>query len=111
MMRAMTAVESDVIQFVARETSARADRLSLKTDLGQDLGVDGDDGTDLMCRFAARFAVDLADFDAKKYFGPEAGFNPLMLLWPAWWRARRLTSLTIADLVRSAEAKRWAPAT
>lgn len=97
-----------MIEFVARETSVPAHRLSLQTDVGRDLGVDGDEGIDLMLHFAARFAVDLARFDAAEHFGPEAAFNPLALLRPSWWRARRrMRPVTVGDLVRAAVMKRW----
>jgi hypothetical protein len=96
----------DVIQFLAREISANPDRLGL--DVAGNLGIDGDDGLELMRKFAVMFDVDLSEFDPADHFGPEGGFNPLMLLWPAWRRARRrMRPLTVADFVRAAEARRW----
>lgn len=46
-------------------------KLSLATDVARDLGIDGDDATDLMAEFSARFGTDMNGYDAYRYFVPE----------------------------------------
>ena len=98
----MGPMEEGIIAFVARKTSAPLARLSSVTRFREDLGVDGDDGIELMARFAADFGVDLTDFSPAKHFGPEAAWNPFAFLFRP-----KLKPITIADLVRAAEGKRW----
>jgi hypothetical protein len=95
----------DLIAFVARELSVSPERIRLSTRLGKDLGVDGDDGLEVMARFAETFGVDLSALKPEAYFGPE-GINPLWLLSPSWWR-RKYKEITIQDLLDAARAGVW----
>lgn len=98
-----------LLQILIRdETGASHPHLTPDTRLGRDLGIDGADGTDLMRRFAEEFKVDLTNFRASDYFGPEASFNPFAMLSPTWWRRRRaLKDLCIEDLIVAARSGRW----
>lgn len=51
--------------------------LTPETRINLDLGVDGDDGAELLIAFADRFGVDMAAFHHVRYFGPEAGASPM----------------------------------
>ena len=51
--------------------------MTLETRINLDLGVDGDDGAELLDAFAKRFAVDIESFANARYFGPEAGASPM----------------------------------
>jgi hypothetical protein len=77
--------------------------------LGKDLGIDGDDGVELMENFSKEFQVDLSTFQFDKYFGIESGFNPIMWVLSIFFCSSilKLESLTVQDLVDSAKAKRW----
>jgi hypothetical protein len=90
-------------------------RLRLDTTLLGDLGIDGDDGLELMADFGRKFNVDLMQFEPSKHFGPEGGcFPPLALyvLLRTWvmgdpHEAVGLLPISIRDLVRAAEAGKW----
>ena len=92
--------------FIAEFSSVRKDRISAETRINGDLGIDGDDGEELLEAFCARFGVDARLFPRDKYFGPEAGANPLSLILCI---ARRVTTgswsglspLTVNDLVKA----------
>ena len=107
-------LELRVIEFVAGFTGASIASVDLDTLINEDLGIDGDDGTDLLEEFAERFSVDLGAC-SKTYFGPE-GFSP-MLPWYAirefvsglfgWPRLFPLEPLPVRTLVESARAGAW----
>lgn len=55
---------------------------SKTTRIAEDLGIDGQDGIELLELIAKEFSLNMNGFDWVKYFAPE-GCNPLiLLLWP-----------------------------
>ncbi len=97
-----------VMQMIADQTGFRRSGLRLEMDLARGLGVDGDDARELLVRFSDDFEVNLVNLKVPRHFGPEAGFNPLALLRPSWWRWRReRVPTTIADLVQAARTRTW----
>ena len=75
---------AQVLAFVAHKIGVKPARLSLRSSLFHDLGVDGSDAEDLFEAFAHEFRVDLGAIRWDQHFGPEASFNPLCLLLPSW---------------------------
>ena len=106
----MAVLPSDrLLDFVAAELGVERSRLHPSTRL-DDLGVDGDDGYDLLVAFSKTFSVDLKGIDFGLYFGPEAGPNPIAWLW--WlltWSWPRYVPITLQDLQASVSAGRWIP--
>jgi len=106
-----------IAAFVADEVGVPRGRVCWSTRLLGDLGVDGMDAHNLMERFAAEFHVDLGEYEHDRYFGPEAGTNPVAFLWmvlvnllaPTPEQAAGLRPLTIGDLAAAASAGRWMP--
>lgn len=108
-----------VFDFVAEHRSVDRSRLSGATTLFGDLGIDGDDGYELLLAFSRRFDVDMTACDANRYFGPEGGcmpIAPLYWLFTAYRRKRYgmteeescgLTAVTIDDLVAAAVSGKW----
>ncbi len=106
--------------FVAEETrvsSKKLTKLTPDTDLSEGLGIAGDDGYDLLEAFCEAFEIkNISEIDPYEYFGPE-GCDPFyiyVLLYYLVFNREKLndsgqTSLTMRDLVKSAEAKRWIP--
>ncbi len=111
-------IEEEVVAFVADFTRHPIERIKPQTTLFGELGIDGDDGDEILTAFMKRFAVDMTSYRGV-HFGPE-GFIP----WaPLYWlvllmRSRvekpstpesraRLVPITIQDLIDSAKAKRW----
>ena len=97
-----------VVSVIARQTGYPQSQLSPRTDLFRDLGVDGEDVRDLLLRLGKEFGINLQDVRFDRHFGPEAGFNPLAMFLPGWWRWRReRMPVTIADLVEAARTQTW----
>lgn len=48
--------------------------IAYSTSINIDLGVDGDDGVDLIKDFGKEFSIDISSFNHDEYFGPELGF-------------------------------------
>lgn len=106
--------------FVAEETRVspkKLTKLTPDTDLFEGLGIAGDDGYDLLEAFCEAFGIEnMSEIDPYEYFGPE-GCNPFdiyVLLYYLVFNREKLndfgqTSLTMRDLVKSAEARRWIP--
>jgi acyl carrier protein len=66
---------AEITEFIAKFVGVPAERLSASTTLFGDLGVDGQDGSDLLVAFGQRFSVDLSYVDLRRHFGNE-------WLWP-----------------------------
>ena len=79
-------MQNEVIEFIAEFTGTKKSEITLDTLVNDDLGVDGDEGSNFLLEFSTRFNVDLSAID-KVYFGPE-GFNPFTILFQgvsAFW--------------------------
>lgn len=102
--------------FVAEFWSTSEEKLKPGTLLADDLGIAGDDGYELLEAFCEEFEIEnMCEIDASEYFGTE-GFNPFeiyVILYYWIFDKEKFdnygsdTSLTLRDLVKSAEAKRW----
>ena len=57
-------LNDQIIEFIAEQTGIKRERLSLEKTLFGDLGVDGQDGWELMDEFGKRFKVDISCFRA-----------------------------------------------
>jgi len=110
-------LESRVRAFVVRATSARVEKVSLDATLFADLGVDGDDGLELIDAFGKEFDVDISTFDHGKHFGPEAGGCgcPFLLALFQYFRSPKrdghaaavVEPISVRDLVEAAHEGRW----
>jgi acyl carrier protein len=70
-----------VIDLICRCRGNARWKVTLDAELGDDLGIDGDDAAELLGAFAEEFKVDLSAFDFDAHFGPEAGFNPFVRIY------------------------------
>jgi len=113
-----TDLEERVKTLVARETSMRIERISLKTRIAQDIGCDGDDAAELFEAFAKEFDVDLTGIQWNKHFcgeglPPGGLFGVLVAVFGWAVRGKSLCDddflepITLGDLVEAATAKRW----
>jgi acyl carrier protein len=93
-------MREQVFEFVAAKTLRDPDSISEDSNF-YDLGIDGDDATELLEAFAEHFEVDMNGFVARLYYGPEASWIPFIL------GRRPKKELTIDLLIRAAEAHRW----
>ncbi|PKM04302.1 MAG: hypothetical protein CVV16_05455 [Gammaproteobacteria bacterium HGW-Gammaproteobacteria-6] len=107
-------MESEIIVFVSEFTGVKAEKLSPDTLINFDLGVDGDDGAELLEEFSTRFGVDLSQI-SETYFGPEGFSVGFVVLWPYYlyrrikgYKPKGLAPLPVRLLIRSAESGKWA---
>ena len=102
--------------FVAEFWSTPEEKLKPETLLADDLGIAGDDGYELLEAFCEKFEIqNMCEIDSSEYFGTE-GCNPFeiyVMLYYWMFDKEKFdnygsdTSLTLHDLVKSAEAKKW----
>jgi len=96
-----------VVDLIHRHRNEPRHKISLDTELGDDLLIDGDDARDLLVDFAKEFEVDIRNFDFDAYFGPEAGFNPFVwLYWKVTGKSHTFKPLTVRALVIAAMLRR-----
>ena len=69
--------------------------------LVEDLGIEGDDGMELIIEFGNRYNVDMNELDPTRYFPPE-GFSLLDL-----FRPQSFVTLRVRDLVERLAGGRW----
>jgi len=102
-------LENDVLEFVSNRLAVPSAKLSMTTRLGADLGLDGDDASEFMAEFAAKFDVDLSEFVFDDYFAVETAFNPIGFLFRLFRKgeATTVTDVTIDDLNQAAGSKNW----
>ena len=101
---------------VVEQTGALEKKINPDARLEDDLGITGDDGYELLEAFCEEFEIqNMCEIDPYEYFVPE-GCNPFEVyveLYHLIFDREKLddsrTPLTLRDLVKSAEAKRWIP--
>ena len=92
-----------LVDFIREESGVSfSETITAHTRLQDDLGVYGDDATDLLLAYAKAFHVDITQFPAADYFDSE-GIDVL-----AWFRLvkPRRKELTVGHLQRGIEAQR-----
>ncbi len=104
---------------VSGHSGVPSSEITLETRLFEDLGMDGDDGADLLAAFGDEFGVDISGLAPLNYFNDESSFTGYSLtvpvaafLSPAFrarveTASRGLRALSVRDLVASARARRW----
>ena len=105
--------------FLAEQTATSAERLTPETQLADNLGVDGDDGVELIAAFCEAFEIqNMNEIDLTEYFAPDGcdSFGIFVFLYYLVFDREKLREetngcipITLRDLVKSAEAKRWIP--
>lgn len=95
-----------VIGFVSEFTGCDSSSIARERRLGEDLGIDGDDAAEFMRAFAARFSVDLTSFKSARYYGPEAGWNPVAAVYYII-AGNQLEPISVDRLVEAAERGTW----
>lgn len=106
-------MQVQVIKFISEFTGISESKISMDSLVNGELGVDGDDGHDLLLEFSNKFEVDLSTI-TETYFGPE-GFNPFTVIYSGFkaffgglaGKEESIKPLPVKQLVKSAEAGKW----
>jgi len=69
-----------VKEFIAAYWNKPLDKISDETRIEDDLGITGDDAYEFMEEFQKKFDVDLTTFKFDMHFGPEASFDPIVVI-------------------------------
>ena len=106
-------MEREVIKFISAFTGEAEDNIQPSTIINDDLGIDGDDGDELLMEFSSKFNVDLTPI-TETYFGSEGLPLYFLILWPfhllRWilgYKSNDLTPLPVSQLIKSAEEGTW----
>ncbi len=119
----------EVKELVSLHSGVRIDSFDLKSKLGEDLGVVGDDADELFSDLSTKFEVNLNGFCIDDYFPSEASAdmycylatkvnnrrnlisNLLNVLSISFWKLfssnKIFKSISVEDLVNLAETKEW----
>ncbi|CAG5003333.1 hypothetical protein DYBT9275_03129 [Dyadobacter sp. CECT 9275] len=90
-------LQEQVFLFLNEIASVEIDNLNVHKNLEIDLGITGDDASDLIAAFAERFKVDISKFKFHEYFHSE----PSLLSFSNDSFGKK--EFTIRDLVEAAE--------
>ena len=95
----------DIAEFVAKFTATRRDAQTEATSLQDDIGVYGDDLTDLMESYSKKFGVNIESFCWYFHTGEENNFGGLFFR-PPNARVQEIP-ITLGMLLESAIAGKW----
>ena len=90
-------------RLVAEEMRIDPEKIKPDSRLGRDLGIDGDDASELIERFAEVFEVDMTNFEFHMYFGSESWAYSIYLLF----KRNKTGEITISHLEEVAKNKKW----
>lgn len=108
-------VQDRVIALVRKHAPFPDRPINSETVIQIDLGIEGDDGYELIADFGAEFNCDLSAFD-DRYFWDELSISwgmALLPLTPIAWAVMKVTGkgrkvdLTVRDLLNAALSGRW----
>ncbi len=108
-------IDDRVIDFVANYVGIDANEVNKGTTVNDELGVDGDDGMDMLESFSKEFDVDISSVK-DIYFGPE-GLNLSVVFYPILrfmgilmlvdTKQKHIRPLTVSTMIESAKNKVW----
>lgn len=103
---------ASVKAFTLEQARVSEKKLHADARLEENLGIDGDDADEFMEAFAEKFDVDMTNFKVYDYFDPEGPFVIFYELY-LWLfkgqKPKKLKQITLRDLVKAVEAKKWIP--
>jgi Protein of unknown function (DUF1493) len=76
----LKALSSSVVEFLADNFGVGQEEIygNFHLSMTDDLGIDGDDGDELIAKFSEKYKVDFSEFEYDKYFSPE-GIDIVMI--------------------------------
>ncbi len=86
---------SELRQFIINERWEYDFELKMDTSLQEDLGIYGDDASEILQKFCQRFNVEYSDFLFDDYFRPDSDWTDVFR------KKRTYKGLTLGDLVNA----------
>jgi acyl carrier protein len=100
--------EKAVFQLVYRRSGRPVSTLSSQDRLLQDLGIDGDDAAELLLELSRAFQIDMSTLEMAKHFRSEPNlFSVLRLPGSRKKELAEKVPVSVADLIRAAETRKW----
>ena len=100
--------QQSVLQLIHRKTGIPLARLSAQDRLLQDLGIDGDDASDLLLELSRVFRVDMTTLEMRKHFRSEPNlFSVFRFPKTTKEELKEKVPVTIADLIRAVDNGKW----
>jgi len=97
-----------VRDFLCKQWRVSPERLTPGSRLLHDLGIDGDDASEILADFGEHFGVDLSSFPFQRHFGSELGAGSRWVVRKVFGGdAVRLSPVTLQDLIDAANRGRW----
>jgi acyl carrier protein len=92
--------QNQILDFLSKHLLIPKEKINLTDSLFHDLGVDGDDASDLLKEYSKSFNVSLVNFNINKYFGPE-GTSLINIIYELFTRHsfKTIPRLTVQDLI------------
>lgn len=104
--------KDDVINFLSEFTRIDSSKIHPHTLVNDELGVDGDDGLELLEQFSEKFNVDLDGLN-KKYFEGEGFPIGKLFIWAFQLFSKKAPGegncnrLSVQTFIKSAELRKW----
>ncbi len=115
----------EIVDLVSYHSGYKKEKISLETSFFHDLGVDRDDGNELITEFMDKFKVDIGSLEYDRHFGsgganirgclmyiPLLLFGVVSLIFLPLKKLKKIISpnferLTVQDMVDAAKAGKW----
>ncbi|MDF7821453.1 DUF1493 family protein [Runella sp. MFBS21] len=88
----------EVLLFLNKIVGIESENISLTDGLESDLGISGDDASDLIRAFSEKFKVDISNFQFYEYFHAEPVFF-------SFRNTKKTKELTVESLLKAVKAK------
>jgi acyl carrier protein len=94
-----------IMRLLAKKIGRDPAHIADNARLLHDLGLDGDDATELIAEISKTFTVNISGFDCSKYFRSEPSLLSLLWFLPSQKRERISSKqpLTVAELIGAVE--------
>ncbi|WP_374981918.1 DUF1493 family protein [Pseudomonas solani] len=103
--------QKKILEFLSQEFLINKESITLESSLFHDLGIDGEDASELLNSYAIRFNVDVKDIDFMRHFGNEGTATPFALLKNLLTGNKQTNKIpiTINDLVEGINSGKLTP--
>ncbi len=98
--------------FLSTFLGIKEEEINFADSLFHDLGVDGDDASELLKNYSSNFNVDIDDFEFENYFGVEASASLVQVIFKGLIKSdehdrKKLTVEDLANGVKLGRLESW----
>ncbi len=101
-------IEQQVISFLSDISSIEKNKISLNSNIAEELKLEGDDAVEMLEEFGRKFEVDMTSISVDDFFVSEASFSPIDFLWALISKRKKVIKpMYVSDLIAAAASKKW----